>query len=170
MQTLKNFRLSRLAVLATAVATLGLGGCVAYPNYAGQPYQAQGTYVQTPVAYPSDYSGYGTYRGNSGGYGGNPYAQQPYQGQYNTYDGYGRPVYQQQPQYYQQPQQYYQQPQQYSRPCSSLNAGALVGAAGGGLLGSTIGRGNGRLAGVGAGALLGGLAGSSIQNNANGCN
>ena len=40
------------------------------------------------------------------------------------------------------------------------NFGAILGAAGGGLLGSTIGSGSGRLAATAAGAALGGLFGS----------
>ncbi len=40
--------------------------------------------------------------------------------------------------------------------------GALIGAAAGGLLGSTIGSGSGRLAATAAGALLGALVGSEV--------
>ncbi|MFN4088722.1 MAG: RT0821/Lpp0805 family surface protein [Alphaproteobacteria bacterium] len=40
--------------------------------------------------------------------------------------------------------------------------GAVVGALGGGLLGSTIGRGQGRLWAVGAGTLIGALVGSEV--------
>lgn len=44
-------------------------------------------------------------------------------------------------------------------------AGTVLGAVGGGLLGSTIGKGSGRLVAVGAGTLLGGLIGSEIGNS-----
>src|SRR3546814_8069837 len=53
--------------------------------------------------------------------------------------------------------------------CSSdlqkQTAGTVLGAVGGGLLGSTIGKGSGRLVAVGAGTLLGGLIGSEIGNS-----
>ena len=45
---------------------------------------------------------------------------------------------------------------------SKQDIGTVIGGVGGGLLGSTIGRGNGRLLATGAGAVLGGLAGSSL--------
>ncbi len=44
-------------------------------------------------------------------------------------------------------------------------AGTVLGAAGGGLLGSTVGKGSGRLVAVGLGAVLGGLLGSEIGNS-----
>jgi surface antigen len=45
---------------------------------------------------------------------------------------------------------------------NKTTGGTLLGAAGGGLLGSQFGKGNGKLAAVGAGVLLGGLAGHSV--------
>lgn len=47
---------------------------------------------------------------------------------------------------------------------SNLGAGALLGGAGGALVGSAFGKGGGKILAAGIGALAGGVAGNAIQN------
>ena len=46
-------------------------------------------------------------------------------------------------------------------------AGAIIGGVTGGLIGTQVGQGHGRLLATGAGAAIGALAGNSVQNNMN---
>lgn len=129
----------RAFALGLAIAASGaFGGCAVYPqpNYA---------YYSAPPTYA-----YSAPRGIQP-----PYPAQPayYGGQ--AYGGQSHLAYE---------QQRYASQQQAQCSGSSLNAGTLIGGAAGGLAGSTIGRGKGRMAAIAAGALLGGMAGTQVAN------
>ncbi len=123
-----------LALLASA-----LGGCAAYPNpaapanygYTPQPAYSQPSY-QSPPAYVQPAPAYG-------------YQQAP---------AYGT---QQAPVYGYQPAPAYAQPPAYATP--SINP--ALAAAAGGLAGSVVGHGNGRVAAAAAGAGIGAIAASN---------
>jgi uncharacterized protein YcfJ len=65
----------------------------------------------------------------------------------------------------QQTRDCYQQPQNQQQ--ERLNGGSIIGGIAGGLLGSQVGGGNGRLAATAVGALIGGIAGDRTENRPN---
>jgi outer membrane lipoprotein SlyB len=130
-----------LLISLATLAVTSLSGCVVYPDsYAGP------TYYSAPApAYSTSYYARPAYGYNYNAY--NNYNNYGYNSGYSNY-GYNQyPSYSTGPAYY-----------------NGVNVpGAVIGAGVGGILGSTIGRGNGRVAATAVGAGLGAILGAGAR-------